>query len=179
MSSSSGLASSSGNLLKTKALGCKLGGLLGLTEASVASSSAVNPTPFVIPCGYGLVIFTALGTVVLTAWKAIKVGQARQEFKVPYPAMYSAENMAFNCIQRAHQNTLENYPHFLFLLLVGGLEMPYWSTVAGVIWIVGRINYARGYYTGDPRKRANGTWGIVGMTMLLLATLRFAIRRLW
>jgi len=67
--------------------------------------------------------------------------------------MYSSENMAFNCVQRAHQNTLENYPQFLFTLLIGGLEMPYFCTLGGLIWIMGRICYANGYYTGDPRKR--------------------------
>jgi glutathione S-transferase len=79
----------------------------------------------VFPPGYGFVVLTALGSVMLLTWKAIKVGQARAEHKVPYPAMYSLDNVAFNCIQRAHQNTLENYPQFLSMLLIGGIEMPY------------------------------------------------------
>jgi len=54
---------------------------------------------------------------------------------------------------RAHQNTLENYPTFLLLLFLGGLEMPLFSAVAGVIYLAGRVSYAKGYYTGDPKKR--------------------------
>ena len=53
------------------------------------------------------------------------------------------------------------------------------STLGGMIWIAGRIAYAKGYYTGDPRKRARGTFGIGGMVMLGLATARFALRHLW
>lgn len=81
------------------------------------------------------------------------MGLARDEYKVPYPQMYSTENMAFNCVQRAHQNTLENYPQFLLALMIGGLEMPYFCTLGGWIWIMGRVCYARGYYTGDPQRR--------------------------
>lgn len=43
---------------------------------------------------------------------------------------------------------LENYPQFLTLLLLGGLEHPLISAAAGSVWILGRIAYARGYYTG-------------------------------
>jgi hypothetical protein len=47
---------------------------------------------------------------------------------VKYPNMYAnkAENKdadAFNNVQRAHQNTLENIPHFLMFLLLGGLQV--------------------------------------------------------
>ncbi|GBO21920.1 hypothetical protein AVEN_164077-1, partial [Araneus ventricosus] len=65
-----------------------------------------------------------------------------------YPTMYSDSNIVFNCIQRAHGNFLENYPQFLFLLLVGGLSHPKLSTVGGILYLLGRIVYALGYSTG-------------------------------
>jgi hypothetical protein len=43
---------------------------------------------------------------------------------------------------------LENYPQFLVLLLLGGLEWPVISAGAGVFYLAGRIAYAQGYYTG-------------------------------
>nr|CAD7434666.1 unnamed protein product [Timema monikensis] len=44
--------------------------------------------------------------------------------------------------------SLENYPQFLTLLLLGGLEWPIVSAVGGAVWLLGRIAYAQGYYTG-------------------------------
>ena len=61
--------------------------------------------------------------------------------------------IVINNIFRAHQSTMEYLPQFLTVLLIGGLEMPYFCTLGGIIWIMGRIAYAKGYYTGDPRKR--------------------------
>ncbi|CAG7833624.1 unnamed protein product [Allacma fusca] len=161
-------------------MGAGCGGASAPTIISKNTSSVINNSAVVgvFPAGYGFVVLTAIGSVMLVTWKAIKVGQARQEHKIPYPALYSPDNMTFNCIQRAHQNTMENLPQFLCLLLIGGMEMPYFCTLGGIIWIMGRIAYARGYYTGDPRKRSRGAFGILGMLMLLAATTKFAFRHL-
>ena len=50
--------------------------------------------------------------------------------------------------QRAHQNTLENYPQFLFMLTTGGLSHPCIASAAGLTYLAGRIAFAKGYYTG-------------------------------
>ncbi|CAL8100484.1 unnamed protein product [Orchesella dallaii] len=150
-------------------------------NSSVLAKGLVTGTPgasSIFPSGYGFVVLTAVGSIMMVTWKSMKVGIARDEFKVPYPQMYSSDNTAFNCVLRAHQNTLENYPQFLLLLMIGGYEMPYFCTLGGWIWILGRIFYAKGYYTGDPTKRARGTFSIIGMIMLLAATAKFALKHL-
>ncbi|XP_067003421.1 glutathione S-transferase 3, mitochondrial isoform X2 [Anabrus simplex] len=107
-----------------------------------------SPVTLTIPAEYGYCVLVAVGSAFVLVWKGMKVGQARKKFDVPYPNMYSPTNTHFNCIQRAHQNTLENYPQFLMLLLLGGLEWPVVSAVGGTVWLLGRIAYAKGYYTG-------------------------------
>nr|CAD7586470.1 unnamed protein product [Timema genevievae] len=101
-----------------------------------------------VPSSYGYVVLVAASSTFVIMWKAIQVGKARKKYNIQYPTMYSPDNVQFNCIQRAHQNTLENYPQFLTLLLLGGLEWPIVSAVGGALWLLGRIVYAQGYYTG-------------------------------
>ena len=63
-----------------------------------------------VPDGFGYVVLTGIGAIFMVMWKGIRVGQARKKHEVPYPDMYSKDSKVFNCIQRAHQNTLENLP---------------------------------------------------------------------
>ncbi|KAK4295951.1 hypothetical protein Pmani_015247 [Petrolisthes manimaculis] len=123
---------------------------------------------------YGYCVLVAVGSSFMLVWKAMKVGQKRRELKIKYPTMYSPDNDLFNCYQRAHQNTLEMYPSFLTLLLLGGLHSPITSALCGVVYCAGRVVYALGYYTGDPKKRVRGGFGYLGLLGLLYTTGRLA-----
>jgi len=129
-----------------------------------------------LPKAYGYVVLVAVASVFMVLWKGIQVGRARKEFNVMYPKMYSEDKEKFNCYQRAHQNTLENYPQFLLLLFIGGLEMPVLSALAGAIWVAGRVSYALGYYTGDPKNRMRGGYAYIGTLILLVATIKFGLK---
>ncbi|CEJ00593.1 hypothetical protein RMCBS344292_14645 [Rhizopus microsporus] len=73
----------------------------------------------------------------------------------------------FNCAQRAHQNTLEVFPVYSTLLLIGGLKYPEISAAAGLVHCLGRQVYASGYSTGNPDKRTRGAFGYLGLITLL------------
>lgn len=111
--------------------------------------------------GYRWVLAVLIANVALVGWMAKKVGGARRKFKVPYPIMYADEKehkdaKIFNCVQRAHQNTLELLPAFMAALLVGGLEFPRTAAALGAIHFLARIQYFKNYSVGDPSKRFAG-----------------------
>jgi len=143
---------------------------------TIFGGSCLSSGSFRLPSTYGYVVLTGVGSCFLTVWQAVQVGKMRKKNKIFYPIMYSADDALFNCYQRAHQNTLENYPQFLATLAWGGLEMPVLSSLAGVIWIFGRIAYSRGYYSGDPKKRMQGSFGYIGSLVLLGASIKLAFR---
>ncbi|XP_071526372.1 glutathione S-transferase 3, mitochondrial-like isoform X3 [Panulirus ornatus] len=127
-----------------------------------------------VPRQYGYCVLVATGSSFMLLWKAMKVGHLRRRLNFKYPAVYSPDNNLFNCYQRAHQSTLETYPTFLMLLLLGGLHNPVVSAVGGAIWCAGRVIFALGYYTGDPRKRTRGNFGFCGLIAMLYCTGRLA-----
>lgn len=131
-----------------------------------------------LPEGYGYVMFTFVDSVLVNTWMSMNVMKARKDHKVKYPKLYSEDNDQFNCIQRAHQNTLEMYPQFLALLFVGGLAHPKITSAAGCLYLVGRIVYARGYYTGDPAKRSRGHFGLIGLLVMFGTSVCAAFQQL-
>jgi len=123
-----------------------------------------------LPAEFGYVLFTGIAAFLMALWQGIQVGESRDKFGVPYPEMYSKDNKVFNCMQRAHQNTLENLPQFFFLLLVGGWTHPTLAAAAGACWIVARIMYNMGYSTGNPDGRLTGAYCAFACTLTLLGT---------
>jgi len=107
--------------------------------------------------GYGYVLLTVVLTWFLLFWQGNMVGSARKKYKVDLPAMYSDTEQVFNCYQRVHQNTLERVATFLVLLLAAGLFNSKMAACFGFIWLISRIIYSIGYYSGIPSNRIVGS----------------------
>lgn len=115
-------------------------------------------------------------TLTLT-WMGLRVGGTRKKFQIKYPTMYACVGEGnikdekalaeYNCTQRGHQNTLEGTPTFLTLLFLASLSFPTFAAMAGSIYSASRIFYFLGYRTGDPKKRARGNFGYLGLISLL------------
>ena len=105
---------------------------------------------------------------------AIKVSIARKQYGVKYPKMYEGtEDSVFDCVQRAHQNTLEYLPSFLALLMLNGLAAPLSTAAVGMVWNVARIVYVIGYGKGDPNGRLPGA-AVSGLAFIGLVLATFA-----
>ena len=98
--------------------------------------------------------WTALVTVaaiLVYFYIALAVAKARQKFGVPAPAM--SGNPDFERIFRVQMNTLEWMPIFLPLLWLCAYYMSdRGAAIIGLIWIVGRILYMRGYAVAADRR---------------------------
>uniref|UniRef100_A0A8C4NH71 Glutathione S-transferase 3, mitochondrial n=1 Tax=Eptatretus burgeri TaxID=7764 RepID=A0A8C4NH71_EPTBU len=122
---------------------------------------------------HGYVLLTGLAGCVTVQALAFKVVRARRLYEVEYPDVYSTDpqnGKTFNCIQRVHQQTLEVFPSFLFLLCAAGYKFPRLASGLGMVWIAGRWAFAIGYSTGDPAKRRYGAFGYAGFMGLLFAS---------
>lgn len=131
-----------------------------------------------LPANFGYAIFTYLYSFVMLMYLGLQVGSARKKYGVKYPTMYSDKEQVFNCIQRAHQNTLEVYPQWLVFQTIAALEYPIAASVLGAIWVTSRFSYAWGYYSGDPAKRMRGAYGYIGLFGVILLSISVALKLL-
>jgi glutathione S-transferase len=97
----------------------------------------------------GIVSSLALLVYYFTLFKA---GMARGRFKVPAPSHDGPEE--YLRYVRAHQNTLEHLALFLpGIWLFSFAVSPLWAAAIGMLWPIGRLGYALGYYTSADGRR--------------------------
>jgi glutathione S-transferase len=92
-------------------------------------------------------------------WTGFMAGWARAKYKVPAPSMDGP--LPFQSAQRVQANTLEQLPLVLAPLWLCATWLgDSWAAAGGLLWCVGRVLYALGYYR-DPGKREAGF--VIGM----------------
>ncbi|GAC1411965.1 MAG: MAPEG family protein [Burkholderiaceae bacterium] len=109
--------------------------------------------------------WTTLAALAMYGWIFFNVGRARGKFGIKAPVMEGPA--AFASVVRVHANTVEQIVLFLpALWLCAIYRSDYFAAIVGVVWIIGRIMYALGYYR-DPSKRGPG----FGVSLLASAIL--------
>ncbi|KAJ7093955.1 hypothetical protein B0H15DRAFT_799000 [Mycena belliarum] len=116
-----------------------------------------------VPTGFSYVVAALVSTLPLLAGQVLTVSRFRARAGIKYPNLYAdkAEVAAsptahrFNCMQRAHQNTIENIAMIYMTSTVLGLRHPMLAASALGAWIIATTAYTVGYASGDPARRDN------------------------
>ncbi|KAF5368826.1 hypothetical protein D9758_003032 [Tetrapyrgos nigripes] len=138
-------------MMSTNALIIKLPRDLGLADS--LSKSTLNR--------FAYVKLALVSTLPLLVFQTLYSLRTRLKANVPWPrvqaepeeAEKSFEKMKFNCVQRAHHNTLENLPLIYLTTILTGLKYPVFAASACGLWVLTRIAYTRDYGSGIPSKR--------------------------
>ncbi|MEQ9195572.1 MAG: MAPEG family protein [Parvibaculum sp.] len=117
------------------------------------------------PFAYPLTGLVTLLTLIVYFWMAFKVGKARTTHGIPAPRMDGPDD--FLRVLRVQGNTAENLLIFLpalwlFALTLGDL----WAALIGVIYPIGRVVYARGYYAAALNRSTGFTIGLAATVVL-------------
>ena len=121
----------------------------------------------------GFVIVVVILAVVQYIAFGILVGRARGKYNVPAPAC--SGDPIFERYWRVHQNTLEQLVAFLpAIFLYAYIGNPVIAAGAGVVYLLGRLLYLRGY-VANPESRAIGfVLTFLPTVFMLLASLFIA-----
>jgi len=96
----------------------------------------------------------------------VMVGQARGRYKIEAPA--TTGDPMFERYFRVHQNTLESLIVFLPALWICGITLSgRGAALIGLVYIVARVVYVRGYLA-DPKGRAAGAMMTFAASALLI-----------
>lgn len=98
------------------------------------------------------------------------VAIARKTQGVAAPAMTGSD--AFERLARVHLNTQERLVLFLPLMwLAAQFWNPVWAAAAGIVFLIGRMVYWRGYVQHPEKRMVGNLLTMLPIALLLLATL--------
>jgi len=121
-----------------------------------------------------LVIMLALVEFLVFGWA---VGKARGRYKVPAPA--TAGNEVFERYYRVQMNTLEQLIIFVpAMLLFGRYLSPYVAAGLGVLFIIGRAVYFRGYVRAPEGRHFGFGLSAIPNVILLIGAIVGPVRAL-
>lgn len=116
--------------------------------------------------------FTAWATLAILAvyfWTGYNAGRARMTYQVSAPSMDGPA--PFQAAQRVQANTLEQLPLVLAPLWLCAMFLgDSWAAAGGLLWCVGRILYALGYYQAPARREAGFVLGMAACALLIGGT---------
>jgi uncharacterized membrane protein YecN with MAPEG domain len=119
---------------------------------------------------HAYVAIVSLLALLLYFWMGLQVAGARSKSGIKAPAM-TGDPVLERTI-RAHYNTLEWLPLFLVPLWLFSI---YWSDLVaaalGVVWILGRIIYQRGYVAAPEQREAGFFIQGLAVAVLLFGSL--------
>lgn len=123
-----------------------------------------------MPMAYPLTALATILCLFIYFWTMTRVGKARAQHQVAAPAVTGPP--AFERVFRVQQNTMEQLLLFLpalwlFAVAVGDL----WAALLGVVWVVGRIVYAHGYYRAAEKRGIGFLITFLASTVAILGTL--------
>lgn len=118
---------------------------------------------------YPLTGLVTVISVLVFFWMGIKVGGVRTKLNVPAPNMTGPDE--FMRVLRVHENTMEGLLIFLPLLWLFALTShDLWAAVVGIIYPIGRLLYARGYYAAADKRGTGFSIGLLSTAVLLLGS---------
>jgi len=124
-----------------------------------------------------LALVTVIALAQVTVFQG-HVARARNTFNVQGPA--TSGHPMWERYNRIHMNTIENLIVFLPLLWICGYFLnALAAALLGVVFIVARVIYARGYLSEPPSRRAVGAWLTSGVLALLALGALIGISLRW
>jgi glutathione S-transferase len=114
-----------------------------------------------------LTAWTTLAALAVYFWTFANAGRARMIYKVPAPLMDGPPG--FLSSQRVQANTLEQLPLLLVpLWLCAYFLGDAWAAAGGLLWCVGRVLYALGYYRAPAKREAGFIIGMIASAVLIV-----------